>query len=59
MAGRLVARQVGLSLVAAGMLSDRRTSGHGRREPLLVGERGLTDRYGVSKELEEDALKNV
>ena len=59
MAGRLVACQVGLSLVAAGMLSDRRTSGHGRREPLLVGERGLTDRYGVSKELEEDALQNV
>ena len=59
MARRLVARQVGLSLVAAGMLSDRRTSGHGRREPLLVGERGLTDRYGVSKELEEDALKNI
>ena len=41
------------------MLSDRRTNGHGQREPLSVGERGQTNWHGASKELEGDALKNI
>ena len=41
------------------MLSDRRTNGHEQREPLLVGERGQKNWHGASKELEEDALKNI
>ena len=41
------------------MLSDRRTNGHGQREPLSVGERGRTNWHGASKELEGDALKNI
>ena len=48
MAGGLTARQVGLLLVTAGMLSDIRTSGHGQREPLSVGERGQTNWHGVT-----------